>query len=55
MLDFIQQYPSSSQSQQQALDQILMNFEWLIDGLAQDLDNAISGRDRTASKSKANQ
>ena len=28
-----------------AVDQILNNFEWLIDGLAENLDEAISGAD----------
>ena len=50
MIDFINQYPSSSQSQQLAVDQILINFEWLIDGLAASLDNAISAGDRHSSK-----
>jgi hypothetical protein len=54
MNDFIDQYPSSSKSQQLAVDQILMNFEWLIDGLAENLDNAISGGDRLNSKINLN-
>jgi hypothetical protein len=46
MKNFIQQYPSSSPSQQLAVEQILMNFEWLVNGLAENLDNAIAGGDR---------
>ena len=45
MMNFIQQYPSAFQSQPMAVDQILMNFEWLINGLAENLDDAIAGAD----------
>lgn len=45
MLNFINQYPSPSQAQQLALDQILINFDWLINGMAKSLDDAISGAD----------
>ena len=45
MMNFIQQYPSPFLSQQIAVDQILMNFEWLVDSLAENLDEAITGTD----------
>lgn len=50
MMKFIQTYPNPSKYQQIAFDQVLLNFEWLIDGLAQSLDNAISGADKKAAK-----
>jgi len=50
MINFINQYPSSSQSQQLAIDQILINVNWLINGLAESLDDAISAGDKLKSK-----
>jgi hypothetical protein len=50
MINFINQYPSSTQNQQLAIDQILMNVEWLNDGLAEYLDDAISAGDRRHTK-----
>ena len=50
MVDFMNEYPSSSKNQQLAKDQILMNFEWLIDGMGESLDSAISAGDRRNSK-----
>jgi hypothetical protein len=52
MADFIDQYPSSSQTQQLALDQIYINVGWLDDGLAEYLDDAISAGDRRQTKKK---
>jgi hypothetical protein len=46
MMSFIDQYPSSSQNQQLALDQISINFDWLINGMAEALDDAISSADK---------
>ncbi len=54
MTDFINQYPSASKSQQLAKDQILMNFEWLIDGMAEYLNDAISAGDRHNSENNSN-
>ena len=50
MMDFINQYPSSSQTQQLAIDQILLNVEWLNNGMAEYLDDAISAGDRRHTK-----
>lgn len=50
MIDFVNQFPSSSQTQQLAMDQILINIKWLNDGLAEYLDDAISVADRLHSK-----
>ncbi|CAF0756114.1 unnamed protein product [Adineta steineri] len=50
MVNFINQYPSASKSQQLAKDQILMNFEWILDGMAESLDDAISAGDKLNSK-----
>jgi hypothetical protein len=50
MTNFINEYPSSSQNQRLAIDQILINVNWLTNGLAEYLDDAISAGDRLKSK-----
>jgi hypothetical protein len=50
MINFVNQYPSSSANQQLALDQIQINVQWLSNGLAEYLDDAISVGDRINSK-----
>ena len=50
MADFINQYPSSSLTQQLALDQIYINVGWLNDGLAEYLDDAISAGEKRQAK-----
>jgi len=50
MINFINEYPSSSQTQQLAIDQILINVDWLNNGSAEYLDDAISAGDRLKSK-----
>ncbi|CAF0931516.1 unnamed protein product [Rotaria sordida] len=52
MIIFVNQNPSPSQFQQLAIDQILMNIEWLTNGMARSLDDAISGADKSGSKKK---
>ncbi|CAF3111207.1 unnamed protein product [Rotaria sp. Silwood2] len=52
MITFINQNPSPSQFQQLAVDQISMNFEWLINGMTKALDDAISAADKSGSKNK---
>ncbi|CAF1272210.1 unnamed protein product [Rotaria sp. Silwood1] len=54
MVTFINQNPSPTQFQQLAVDQIQMNFEWLVDGMAKSLDDAISVADKSGSKKKLN-
>ncbi|UJR37821.1 hypothetical protein I4U23_030511 [Adineta vaga] len=46
MMNFINEFPSLSKSQQLAKDQILINFIWLLDGMAEGLDAAISAGER---------
>lgn len=50
MQEFILKYRSPSPTQKQALDQILINFQWLGDGLANELDVAITTIDRAQPK-----
>lgn len=45
MVNFINDYPSPSKHQKLALDQIQMNYEWLNDGMARSLDDALSAVD----------
>ncbi|CAM4813065.1 unnamed protein product [Rotaria magnacalcarata] len=52
MINFVNQYPSSSHYQQLAIDQILVNFEWFIDGFADTLDKAISPVNKPVSKKR---
>ncbi|CAF1062451.1 unnamed protein product [Adineta ricciae] len=50
MQNFVSEFPSSSQYQKLASDQIIINFLWLLDGMAESLDGAVSAGDRIARK-----
>lgn len=52
MIEFINDYPSASRFQRLAVDQILINFVWLLDGYAEDLNVAITAADKANSKQK---